>query len=1060
MSYNDFYRTGEQDCGNVFSIDDFEDSIAQGGTATEIVDRVLDNDLDFDAWVEQQEFEDGEDPRTAFDWWKLGWRSRAIRAIEARLASRLEESEAWYLFTVTRAGNADEPVDRFTTADEAINAMIAAGEGVVYEGNLYGPDFPRARLWPAARDLPMAGMRIPQFAYVQTLMAENPRVWERVQKMGSGADKRFQLALVQAHDIGPISRTRWKDNPSRTRGPLEIIGAWRRLLREEDPSTIDVAQDLLVENSITLADISHAFIRDMPDSFRGSVSQFGGLFELPPCNRPIEAPVTQPAWQMARTYVAWDVAEHEFKQMKRYQGVVWVQFCGEVWSVPHSFKLRGTLELAVKEAVDIAWRVALMIKRRPNAAPDDIRYLAFETPLETFEKLLNVGVQHELLEPVIGVVSSRPDGAWATPPPVSIPERNPARSREETIALFHKLLLERDIPTADDIPPSLETAIDVLLEAEVSLVEASSATEVTWWEPWPGSRRDPDPGDHMGLFVLTQTTHPQPRDGWGRIGALHDRHEGGGNGVAWRAYATPNRRYPFNTSVEAVYLRPSGRDPNTLSITSQDIATSGQYETLDEAIADAVSQAWRATVVMARDLNSGALVGGDPGATAGLHNALEMLKAPAPPAELLIMEAKQNPSRSDTEIVETFARLLLGPASGLQAAEDLLLENEKTLVWVSKQFAAASWDPDLWAEVGNDEREHGIFEIGRGVDNGQEYGEGVAWYAVPTSTGTKFFPHLSVTIHDDKRMWGDVTRSIDLPPHLGRRCATKEEAARVAVDYAWQMVTAIKRMKENPENDTDRIELAVKFLAQQQFVASPVPKQLLDGYDPTENPAWTTHALADSFESLSSQIPATYMPKLADVRGGPRGTLVAELKEYGCGAYGCVLPTQEERIVLKVTTDATEAEFASQLAHTLDAPICVEYFLAVELAAKHRGMTIFCLWRESADDVGEVAKVLGARADKLVQKQHRAAQEVFAAFYDGEPTDKLVARWKKATREMAAIPDLEPLSTGLLHVFERQGIFFGDIHPGNLGRVFRGRDKGEWVITDPGHVAVIRSQRV
>jgi streptomycin 6-kinase len=40
--------------------------------------------------------------------------------------------------------------------------------------------------------------------------------------------------------------------------------------------------------------------------------------------------------------------------------------------------------------------------------------------------------------------------------------------------------------------------------------------------------------------------------------------------------------------------------------------------------------------------------------------------------------------------------------------------------------------------------------------------------------------------------------------------------------------------------------------------------------------------------------------------------------------------------------------------------------------------------------------------------------------------------------------------TGLEKVWDEQHIFFGDIHTGNVGMV-----DGQWVITDPGHVAVV-----
>ena len=38
----------------------------------------------------------------------------------------------------------------------------------------------------------------------------------------------------------------------------------------------------------------------------------------------------------------------------------------------------------------------------------------------------------------------------------------------------------------------------------------------------------------------------------------------------------------------------------------------------------------------------------------------------------------------------------------------------------------------------------------------------------------------------------------------------------------------------------------------------------------------------------------------------------------------------------------------------------------------------------------------------------------------------------------------------MIKVLDKDGVFFGDIHDGNLGLV-----NGKWLIVDPGHVAVI-----
>lgn len=229
------------------------------------------------------------------------------------------------------------------------------------------------------------------------------------------------------------------------------------------------------------------------------------------------------------------------------------------------------------------------------------------------------------------------------------------------------------------------------------------------------------------------------------------------------------------------------------------------------------------------------------------------------------------------------------------------------------------------------------------------------------------------------------------------------------------------------------------------------------------NPPWVTKALADSFEVLNEKVPARWLPQLASVTRSGK-SIVADLIEYGCGSYGCVLATLDPRTVLKVTSDETESEFAARIANNLVAPICVDYRMVVRLSQRHEGRTIHLLWRESAENVGEIDHVLdrGHTVAVAIDKQHRAAQQAFAVFMQTSSSLKFanaalryVDDWLEAVRDMGGkVPELEDLADGLLKVWERQKILFGDIHAGNLGLVTRNGEK-KWVITDPGNIAVI-----
>jgi len=231
----------------------------------------------------------------------------------------------------------------------------------------------------------------------------------------------------------------------------------------------------------------------------------------------------------------------------------------------------------------------------------------------------------------------------------------------------------------------------------------------------------------------------------------------------------------------------------------------------------------------------------------------------------------------------------------------------------------------------------------------------------------------------------------------------------------------------------------------------------VESKEPIDNPAWVTKLLAKHFEKLEDEIPSKWLPKLTKptVQGGK---FVAAMKEYGCGAYGCVLPTLDPNVVLKLTTDETEAEFAHTLADKLSAPVVVRYHLVRQLPDKYKKRPTYLLWRDSAEHVDKVEQTIAESGDADVETiegaiaaQHKAAQEAFDALMDGEDATKLLQKWEDACREMGVlVPDLSELAEGMITNLHNNKVFFCDVHGGNIGMV-----KGRWVVVDPGHVAVL-----
>jgi len=223
--------------------------------------------------------------------------------------------------------------------------------------------------------------------------------------------------------------------------------------------------------------------------------------------------------------------------------------------------------------------------------------------------------------------------------------------------------------------------------------------------------------------------------------------------------------------------------------------------------------------------------------------------------------------------------------------------------------------------------------------------------------------------------------------------------------------------------------------------------------------------LARIFETLEGRIQAQWLPKLVDLTPTPTGAH-AHIVEYGCGHYGCVFPTLDPNVVLKVTEDDTEAEFAAHLSTTIAVPICTTYYDVIEVPRDQVKHPTFLLWREAASHVGGIEEMVDDpdEALRLIRQQHVAAQHAFDLIHratergtDPDDLAAVVEVWVDTCVEMAtqtAVPELAPLGAGLVEVYRKNRVFFGDIHAGNIGLVTRdGVD--QWVITDPGHVAVL-----
>lgn len=120
----------------------------------------------------------------------------------------------------------------------------------------------------------------------------------------------------------------------------------------------------------------------------------------------------------------------------------------------------------------------------------------------------------------------------------------------------------------------------------------------------------------------------------------------------------------------------------------------------------------------------------------------------------------------------------------------------------------------------------------------------------------------------------------------------------------------------------------------------------------THEHAWADRLLAEEWDGLVGL--GLPMPV--------RSTKTKTYKSYGCGSYGCVYETQSEAVVLKLTTDPTEAAFVERAIEIGHWPRgIVEYFYIERMSGTRHGDVVYVLWREAAQQVG----MLGADENEL-----------------------------------------------------------------------------------------------
>lgn len=272
-------------------------------------------------------------------------------------------------------------------------------------------------------------------------------------------------------------------------------------------------------------------------------------------------------------------------------------------------------------------------------------------------------------------------------------------------------------------------------------------------------------------------------------------------------------------------------------------------------------------------------------------------------------------------------------------------------------------------------------------------------------------------------------------------------------------------------------------------------------------PPWTLRFLTANWDTIERGSMAAWMPR--EVSGSTVRKRLADA--LGCGHYGCVFHTNTPGLVMKISSDPSEATFihaALKLGEWPDG--IVKYQAILDLPGAHRNRPVFIIWREEAFDVGKhdikhyawrefsdyhgaylnAARVIresstkpnwakqlaeghkweqwawnnviwedgsvrsvgysaAARASSPAFMRYRGGQRLAAAFRICQIAFELMENTAYAHEVGAA-----------LTFYLEHGILLADVHLNNIGKVTRvDPDYGEQtytVITDPGHAVFFK----
>lgn len=176
-------------------------------------------------------------------------------------------------------------------------------------------------------------------------------------------------------------------------------------------------------------------------------------------------------------------------------------------------------------------------------------------------------------------------------------------------------------------------------------------------------------------------------------------------------------------------------------------------------------------------------------------------------------------------------------------------------------------------------------------------------------------------------------------------------------------------------------------------------------------PPWTRKFLTDNWDTIrqGSMPGGEWMPVEAP-GSTPKRRLVDAL---GCGHYGCVFLTNTPGLVIKVSSDASEAEFIKAAVKLGEWPVgIVRYQAVLDLPGSHRGRPVFIIWREEAFDIGTIRSTGDRGAEREFALYHEA--------YLGTPSSCADQRFVRRPTPMSPSTTPAPIAHGAHLCFSYQ----------------------------------------